>query len=288
MDLDLSKVEIPSINEILNLEQLDTNIFRGKGVFSGLQRTYGGQVAAQSLSAATKTVDDGKVVHSLHSYFIRPGQSDKDTVFIVDRVRDGRSFSTRLVNAVQDGKTIFSLEASFHVTNDEGIEHSDTMRKVPPPENVIPLEKVGGGPLKFFSLWAKDWDVRIVPDNEFEHNPYTPSQQVVWFRSKNELQDDQTFHICTLAYMSDLTLLHSALVPHRDHKVQMASLDHAMWFLRPFRADDWLLYDQVSPSAHGGRALTQGRVFDSAGNLVAVTVQEGLTRTLAEGKVAFE
>ncbi|MDN8593845.1 MULTISPECIES: acyl-CoA thioesterase II [unclassified Corynebacterium] len=278
--------DIPSIDEILNLEQLDANIFRGTGVFTGLQRTYGGQVAAQALSAATKTVGEDKLVHSLHGYFIRPGQADKDIVFVVNRVRDGRSFSTRIVDGVQGGETIFSLEASFHITSDKGIEHSDKMRKVPDPEGLVPLEETGG-PLKFFSMWANDWDVRIVPDEDFEHNPYTPSQQVVWFKSKRELPDDQTFHICTLAYMSDLTLLHSALVPHRDAKVQMASLDHAMWFLRPFRADEWMLYDQVSPSAHGARALTQGRIFDSAGNLVAMTVQEGLTRTLRENGVAF-
>ena len=241
--------DIPSIDNILNLEQLDDNVFRGTSVYSGLQRTYGGQVAAQALSAATKTVEDGKLVHSLHSYFIRPGQADRDIVFVVNRVRDGRSFATRIVDAVQGGKTIFSLEASFHITDDEGIEHSDAMRTVPEPDDVVPLEETDG-PLKFFSMWAKDWDVRVVPDDQFEHNPYTPSQQVVWFRSKRELPDDQTFHICTLAYMSDLTLLHSALVPHRDHKVQMASLDHAMWFMRPFRADEWMLYDQVSPSAH--------------------------------------
>lgn len=278
---------VPTIDEILNLEQLDSDIFRGTGVFTGLQRTYGGQVAAQCLSAATKTVDDGKIVHSLHGYFVRPGQSDKDTIFVVERVRDGRSFATRVVRAIQDGKAIFHMEASFHVTDDKGIEHSDQMRTVPDPEDVVPLEKVDG-PLKFFRLWAKDWDVRIVPDDQFDHNKYTPSQQVVWFRSKHELPDDQTFHICTLAYMSDLTLLHSALVPHRDAKVQMASLDHAMWFLRPFRADEWMLYDQVSPSAHGGRALTQGRIFDRQGNLVAMVVQEGLTRELAEGKPAFQ
>lgn len=279
-------IAVPSIDEILNLEQLDKYIFRGKGVFSGLQRTYGGQVAAQTLAAAVRTVEPDKIVHSLHGYFIRPGKANEDTVFIVDPVRDGRSFSTRIVNAVQDGETIFSLEASFHITDDEGIEHSDAMRRVPDPDDVIPLEQTDG-PLKFFSLWAKDWDVRVVSDDQFDHNPYTPSQQVVWFKSKRELPDDQTFHYCTLAYMSDLTLLHSALVPHRGEKVQMASLDHAMWFLRPFRADDWLLYDQVSPSAHAGRALTHGRIFDRQGNLVATVVQEGLTRTLAEGKPAF-
>ena len=128
-----------------------------------------------------------------------------------------------------------------------------------------------------------DWEIHVVPPEKYEHNKYTPSQQVVWFRSKRPLPDDERFHVCTLAYMSDMTLLHSSLVPHPGHKVQMASLDHAMWFLRPFRADDWLMYDQVSPSAHAGRALTHGRIFDRAGNLVAMVTQEGLTRTLRPG-----
>lgn len=269
----------PSIEEIINLEQLDNNIFRGSGNESPLARTYGGQVAAQCLSAATRTVEDGKIVHSLHGYFVRPGKSSDDTVFLVERVRDGRSFATRVVHAVQNGEIIFTMSASFHVTDDEGIEHSDRMREVPNPEDLLPLEEAGGD-LQFFSMWSQDWDVRVVPEDKFEHNPYTPSQQVVWFRSKRELPDDRTFHICTLAYMSDLTLLHSAMVPHRDALVQMASLDHAMWFFRDFRADDWLLYDQVSPSAHGARAMATGRIFDSAGHLVAMTTQEGLTRTL--------
>ena len=126
----------------------------------------------------------------------------------------------------------------------------------------------------------RSWDLRVVDPAEYEQNQYTASQQVVWFRSKKPLPDDDTFHVCTLAYMSDMTLLYSALVPHPDHRVQMASLDHAMWFLRPFRADDWLLYDQTSPSAAGGRGLTHGVLFRSDGDLVAVVIQEGLTRTL--------
>lgn len=254
MNLSDFNIATPSIEEIINLEQIDKDIFRGSGADSPLPRTYGGQVAAQCLSAATKTVEDDKIVHSLHGYFVRPGQSSRDTVFLVERVRDGRSFATRVVHAIQDGEIIFTMSASFHITDDQGIEHSDRMREVVPPEEALPLEKTGGE-LRFFSLWSQDWDVLVVPDDKFEHNPYTPSQQVVWFRSKRQLPDDQTFHICTLAYMSDLTLLHSAMVPHRDEQVQMASLDHAMWFFRDFRADDWLLYDQVSPSAHGARAM---------------------------------
>ena len=130
--------------------------------------------------------------------------------------------------------------------------------------------------------WA-DWDIRVVPDDQFEHNKYTPSQQLVWFRCKDRLPDNETFHVCTLAYMSDMTLLSSALVPHPGVEVQEASLDHAMWFMRPFRADEWLLYDQISPSAHAGRALTHGRIFNQKGELVAVVTQEGLTRSLAPG-----
>ena len=134
----------------------------------------------------------------------------------------------------------------------------------------------------FRDEWA-DWDVRIVPPENYEHNKYTASQQVVWFRTNATLPDVDTLHVCTLAYMSDMTLLSSALVPHRPAEFQEASLDHAMWFLRPFRADEWLLYDQISPSAHGGRALTHGRIFNQQGDLVAVVTQEGLTRSLREG-----
>ena len=274
--------DMSDIEYILGLERIDTDIYRGPAVESKLVRTFGGQVAAQALVAATETVDPGKHVHSLHGYFA-PGKAASPTVFLVDRIRDGRSFSSRQVRAVQDGETIFSMQASFHVRGDVGPEHSDLMRDVPSPEEVAN----GGSSLPISSRalleeWG-DWDIHVVSGDKYEHNKYTPSQQVVWFRSKRPLPDDQTFHICTLAYMSDMTLLHSSLVPHPGHKVQMASLDHAMWFLRPFRADDWLLYDQVSPSAHAGRALTHGRIFDRAGNLVAMVTQEGLTRSLRDG-----
>lgn len=267
------------IRSILDLEAIDTDIFRGAAIDSVLKRTFGGQVAAQALVAATRTVTD-KPVHSLHGYFIRPGKSDQPAVYLVDRVRDGHSFATRQVRAVQDGETIFSMQASFHRSGDEGPEHSDRMREVPAPEDIaVDRARLPVSSRALLDEWG-DWDIRVVPPEDYEPNKYTASQQVVWFRSRQQLPDDQEFHVSTLAYMSDMTLLHSAMVPHQGHDVQMASLDHAMWFLRPFRADDWLLYDQASPSAANGRSMTHGRIFDRSGNLVAMVTQEGLTRTL--------
>ncbi|QNQ90333.1 acyl-CoA thioesterase II [Corynebacterium poyangense] len=271
------------IEFILDLERIDSDIYRGPAVASQLTRTFGGQVAAQALVAAVRTVDEDKSVHSLHGYFIAPGKSSQPTTFLVDRVRDGRSFATRQVSAIQDGETIFSMQASFHVRSDHGPEHSDLIREVPAPEHIsMDYTKLSKNSRALLGEWG-DWDIRVVPPNQYPHNPYTKGQQVVWFKSKKKLPDDPTFHVCTLAYMSDMTLLHCATVPHPDFPVQMASLDHAMWFLRPFRADEWLLYDQLSPSAASGRSLVHGRIFDAAGQLVAVVTQEGLTRTLRDG-----
>lgn len=272
------------IRAILDLERIDRDIYRGPVIESVLQRTFGGQVAGQSLAAATRTVDNDFAVHSLHAYFVGPGRPHIPTVYLVDRIRDGRSFCHRHVRAVQDGRTIFIMQSSFHRRDDEGIEHSDSMRRVPDPEDVVvDVESMSRGQRLLFEEWS-DWDIRVVPQELYDKNPYTPSQQVVWFRSKERLPDDDTFHVSTLAYMSDMTLLSSAKVPHPDARLQEASLDHAMWFLRPFRADEWLLYDQVSPSAHAGRALTHGRIFNRSGDLVAVVTQEGLTRNLKPGE----
>lgn len=261
-----------TIEFILDLEKIDKDIFRGAALDTERQRTFGGQVAAQALEAATRTVDNERSVHSLHAYFLRGGRPYEPTVFVVDRLRDGRSFTTRQVRALQDGDVIFTMQASFHIRGDHGPEHSDVMRDVPDPETLPP----GLSDDPDFA----GWDVRVVPPEQYEHNKYTTSQQVVWFRSTNKLPDDERFHINTLAYMSDMTLLYSAMVPHPDHKVQAASLDHAMWFMRSFRADEWLLYDQISPSAHGARGLTHGRIFNREGDLVAFVVQEGLIRSL--------
>ena len=274
---------MPDIREVLDLERIDRDIFRGPVIESVLQRTFGGQVAGQALAAATRTVDAEFAVHSLHAYFVGPGRPHIPTTYLVDRIRDGRAFGHRHVRAVRDGRRIFMMQASFHRRGDTGIEHSDTMRDVPDPEDVVvDVSTMPRARRLLFAEWS-DWDIRVVPADQYSHNPYTPSQQVVWFRSKERLPDDETFHVSTLAYMSDMTLLSSAKVPHPGVKLQEASLDHAMWFLRPFRADEWLLYDQVSPSAHAGRALTHGRIFNRAGDLVAVVTQEGLTRHLPPG-----
>ncbi|OBA79486.1 acyl-CoA thioesterase II [Mycobacterium sp. 1164966.3] len=270
-----------AIEEILDLEQLEVNIYRGS-VFSPdsgfLQRTFGGHVAGQSLVSAVRTVDPRYRVHSLHGYFLRPGDAKERTVFLVERTRDGGSFATRRVNAIQHGEIIFSMGASFQ-THQEGISHQDAMPAAPPPDGLPGLQSVRVFDDAGFKQF-EEWDVCIVPREKLQRLPGKASQQQVWFRHRDPLPDDPVLHICALAYMSDLTLLGSAQVTHLDVRehLQVASLDHAMWFMRSFRADEWLLYDQSSPSANGGRALTQGKIFTQRGELVAAVMQEGLTR----------
>ncbi len=270
-----------AIEQILDLEQLEVNIYRGS-VFSPesgfLQRTFGGHVAGQSLVSAVRTVDPRYSVHSLHGYFLRPGDALAPTVFLVERTRDGGSFATRRVNAVQHGEIIFSMGASFQ-THQEGISHQDDMPAAPPPDGLPGLNSIRVFEDAGFKQF-EEWDVCIVPRDRLELLPGKASQQQVWFRHRDPLPDDPVLHICALAYMSDLTLLGSAQVTHLDVRanLQVASLDHAMWFMRSFRADEWLLYDQSSPSACGGRALTQGKIFSQRGQMVAAVMQEGLTR----------
>ncbi|MGB3482047.1 MAG: acyl-CoA thioesterase II [Mycobacterium sp.] len=271
-----------AIEEILDLEQLEVNIYRG-GVFSPesgfLQRTFGGHVAGQSLVSAVRTVDPCFQVHSLHGYFLRPGDARAPSVYLVERIRDGGSFCTRRVSAIQHGETIFTMSASFQ-TDQSGLEHQDAPPVTLPPDDVADFKSV----IKVFDDASfrqfDEWDVRIIPPGSLNRVSGMASQQQVWFRHRDPLPDDPVLHICALAYMSDLTLLGSAQVNHpesRDH-LMVASLDHAMWFMRPFRADEWLLYDQSSPSACGGRSLTQGKIFNRSGDLVAAVMQEGLTR----------
>ncbi|MFW0794553.1 acyl-CoA thioesterase II [Gordonia sp. CPCC 205515] len=266
-----------TIEEILQVEAIEKDIYRGHAFPTLLQRTFGGQVAAQALVAATRTVDEQFGVHSLHGYFLRPGNTEKPAVFLVDRIRDGRSFVTRRVTGIQDGVAIFTMSASFHVRTDEGLEHQDTMPPVPSPEEIDHDRETQERTNRFLKEW-RNFDFRIVPRDQMVTSDRYAAQQRVWFRHHDRLPDDQVFHVCTLAYMSDMTLLGSSHVPHPDVETQGASLDHAMWFLRDFRADEWLLYDQTSPSAFGGRALTQGRIFDQRGAMVAAVTQEGLTR----------
>lgn len=270
-----------AIEEILDLEQLEVNIYRGS-VFSphsaDNQRTFGGHVAGQALVSAVRTVEPRYRVHSLHGYFLRPGDARAPTVFLVERVRDGGSFCTRRVNAIQHGETIFNMSASFQ-TEQRGIAHQDVMPAAPDPGDLPDIAAMKAFDDEGFKAFA-EWDLRRVPSAQLPHIPGKAAEQQVWFRHRDRLPDDPVLHICALAYMSDLTLLGSAWSIHpedRDH-LQVASLDHAMWFMRPFRADEWLLYDQSSPSAGAGRALTQGKIYSRSGDMVAAVMQEGLTR----------
>jgi acyl-CoA thioesterase-2 len=250
---------------------------------------FGGQVAGQALVAAGRTVPADRPVHSLHAYFIRPGDPAVPLVYIVDRVRDGKSFTTRRVSAIQHGKTIFTLSASFH-HDEPGPVHAAAMPQVPPPESVLPtaerLDKLAGAPMR--ELFTNNpIDLRFVGPLTYEAQ-FDPSlrtdRNLVWLRADGELPDDPLLHVCLMTYASDMTLLDTVLLRHglswADGHTSGASLDHAMWFHRPFRADRWLLYAQDSPVAVGARGLARGEVFTAEGDLVVSVVQEGLIRTL--------
>jgi acyl-CoA thioesterase-2 len=264
---------VTRLEQVLDVEQLEVDLFRGASPPTTLQRLFGGQVAGQALVAATRTAPPALTVHSLHAYFLNPGRPDLPVLYQVEHLKDGRSFSSRRVSGVQDGRVIFSMAASFQVAED-GPEHQDTMPAVTPPEELTEPELNDPDFNELHRLEWPGWDLRR------DTRPPTGggTRQNVWLRYRERLPDDPTLHVCALAYASDLTLLGCALVPHPGLVVTLASLDHAMWFLRPFRADDWLLYAQTSPSAGSGRGLTQGQIFDRAGRLVAATVQEGLLR----------
>ena len=277
--------------DLLDLEQIEVNIFRGRSPDESVQRVFGGQVAGQALVAAGRTVPADRPVHSLQAYFIRPGDPAVPLVYIVDRVRDGRSFTTRRVSAIQHGKTIFTLSASFHQP-EPGPEHATAMPEVPPPDSVPPtrerLEKLLGPLDPGFDRMLKSnpIDLRFVGPLtvEAQRDPsLRTASNLVWLRVDGELPDDPLLHVCLMTYASDMTLLDSVLLAHglswADGRTIGASLDHAMWFHRPFRADDWLLYAQESPVAAGARGLARGQVFSSAGELVVSVMQEGLIRT---------
>jgi len=274
--------------DLLDLEQIELDIFRGRSPSDRRQRVFGGQVAGQALVAAGRTVPADRPVHSLHAYFIRPGDPAVPIVYIVDRVRDGKSFTTRRVSAIQHGKTIFTLSASFH-HDEPGPVHAIAMPQVPPPESVQPsherLEKLLGEPArKFFA--NNPIDLRVIGPLSYEAQ-LDPSlrtdRNLVWLRADGELPDDPLLHVCLMTYASDMTLLDTVLLRHglswADGHTSGASLDHAMWFHRPFRADRWLLYVQDSPVAAGARGLARGEVFTQEGGLVVSVVQEGLIRT---------
>jgi acyl-CoA thioesterase II len=250
---------------------------------------FGGQVAGQALVAAGRTVPDDRQVHSLHAYFIRPGDPAVPLVYTVERIRDGRSFTTRRVTAVQHGRAIFALSASFHRA-EPGLEHAVPMPQVPPPEELRPsaerLEQVLGVSLPAH-FRDSPIDLRTVGPLSIEASrdlSLRTTRSLVWLRVNGTLPDDPLLHVCLMTYASDLTLLDTVLLAHGrswyDGLTTGASLDHAMWFHRPFRADQWLLYAQDSPIAHGARGLARGEVFTADGDLVVSVVQEGLIRTM--------
>ena len=268
---------------LLDLEAIEVNIFRGVSPDENRQRIFGGQVAGQALVAAARTVDEDRAVHSLHAYFLRPGDPTVPVLYEVDRIRDGRSFTTRRVVAIQHGRAIFNLAASFHIA-EPGLEFLDHMPEVPPADSLPTRSErfaEAGLPDPFADRFHP-LDIRYVTASPFRRSEPLPPVQRVWFRADGTLPDDQVLHTCLLTYASDMTLLDTTLLPHGtgagDTTLQMASLDHAMWFHGRFRADEWLLYDQYTPASTGARGLATGRVFTHDGRLIANVVQEGLIR----------
>ena len=284
---------IETLIGLLDLEPLEDNLFRGQSLNPGWQRVFGGQVIAQALVAATRTVEVRRIAHSLHGYFMRPGDPERPIVYDVVRDRDGGSFSTRRVIARQHGEPIFSMSASFHV-EEPGLDHQSPMPAVPPPEALAGdkdlvaahADRMSAGMRRYFerdrAILLKPCD----PQHYVDPKPDASAKLNVWFKSAGPLADDPALHRAVLAYASDMTLLDTSFVPHGrnifDQSIMAASLDHAMWFHRPFRADDWLLYAQDTPSASGARGFNRGLVFDRAGRLVASTAQEGLIRVLSK------
>jgi acyl-CoA thioesterase-2 len=275
---------------LLELEALEVNLFRGLSPHEDRQRVFGGQVAAQALVAAGRTVGEDRPVHSLHAYFLRPGDPNIPIVYEVDRIRDGKSFTTRRVVAIQHGRAIFNLAASFQII-ESGPDHQAPMPDVPGPDElptwqqrVEPYLERLGPDLAQWLVRERPIDSRPVDDPRWlDPTPREP-QQDVWIKSNGDLPEVPLIHECVVAYASDLTLLDTAMFPHaisyREQQYMIASLDHAMWFHRPFRADEWLLYHQTSPTASRARGLAQGSIFCRDGTLAITVIQEGLIRPI--------
>ncbi|SLM32601.1 acyl-CoA thioesterase II [Desulfamplus magnetovallimortis] len=288
--------ECPEINvlsellRLLKLEKIEENIFRGESQDLGFGNVFGGQVLGQALSAATRTVDVTRKAHSIHGYFMRAGDSTKPIVYTVDCIRDGRSFTTRRVVAVQKGRPIFSMSASFQM-DEPGFDHQDEIPDVPGPEGIESdtekFRKIAHmipAKLRDKMICEKPIEIRVVnPVNPFEPGRMPPVKYA-WFKSINLMPDDIAIHRYMLAYASDFNLVTTSLYPHAktfwSPGMQVASLDHAMWFHRDFRMDEWLLYAMHSPSACRGRGLNIGNIFTTDGKLVATVAQEGLIRNI--------
>jgi acyl-CoA thioesterase II len=282
---------VDDLLEILDLEPVEINLFRGRSPQAGWQRVFGGQVIGQALVAACRTVD-GRHPHSLHAYFLLGGDPKVPIIYEVDRIRDGKSFTTRRVVAIQHGHAIFSMSASFH-REEPGFEHAAVMPQVPPPEalpseaeikaNVMPMMP---DPVRAYYERERPIELKPVEFSRYFSREPMDGKFNVWIRATSRLPDDAAIHQCVLAYASDMTLLDASLIPHGrtvfERSIQAASLDHALWFHRPFRADDWLLYAQDSPSASGARGFSRGLIFSRDGTLVASVAQEGLIREFRE------
>jgi acyl-CoA thioesterase-2 len=282
---------VDGLVRLLDLEPIEVNIFRGVSPKDEHQRVFGGQVAGQALVAAGRTVDSDRSVHSLHSYFIRAGDPGVPIVYTVERVRDGRSFSIRRVMAIQHGEPIFVLSASFQLAQG-GFDHQSPIPDVPSPDELPTLEQRYADYPEVAAWYARrprPFELRYVDDPPWaqrRHGPRGDAPHRVWLRADGRLPDDPLIHVCALTFASDLTLLESVLVHHGlawgFDPVLSASLDHAMWFHRPFRADEWFLYDMSSPSASGARGLARGEIFALDGRHIVSVVQEGMMRVPTE------
>jgi acyl-CoA thioesterase-2 len=279
---------VANLLSILDLEQLEDNLFRGRSPQQAWQRVYGGQILGQALVAAVRTVEPARIAHSLHAYFLLPGDLARPIVYSVERVRDGGSFTTRRVTATQHGRAMFVMSVSFHKA-EPGLDHQAAMPAVPMPEE-LPSEQdlkarmLAELPETMRKYWESERPIELRPldvSRYFAREKREPEQRI-WMRASDRLPDDLALHQCVLAYASDFSLLDTALIAHGklmfDKDIQLASLDHALWLHRPFRADDWLLYVQDSPSGHGARGFCRGSIFTRDGVLVASVAQEGLMR----------
>ena len=275
--------------QLLDLERLEINLFRGVSRDIGSPQVFGGQVLGQALMAASRTVEPDRAVHSLHSYFLRRGDFDAPIVYEVDRSHDGASFTNRRVVAIQHGQQIFHLSASFQ-RDEQGPDHQVEAPAVSPPEELPDLtatvrRRLQDLPDQRRRFWERDRPFEFRSVEAIDAGQPRPGVRHIWFRLAGHSPDDAVLHRCLLAYVSDFHLLETATLPHglsyHTGGVLLASLDHGMWFHRPFRIDDWLLYALISPSSSGARGMAFGRIFDRAGRLVASTAQEGLMRVRA-------
>ncbi|PHM63072.1 acyl-CoA thioesterase II [Xenorhabdus ishibashii] len=280
---------LQNLINLIHLEKIEEGIYRGQSEDLGFPQVFGGQVIGQALYAAKQTVGDDRMLHSFHSYFLRPGDSHKPIVYDVEILRDGKSFSARRVSAIQNGHPIFYMTASFQ-GHEESFEHQNTMPLVPYPEELDTQEEVVKRMVNSFPTKLKKMistpplEMKLVPLQNLPHHSFQVPVRYVWFRSNGKMPEDPFIHHCLLGYASDFNFLPTALQPHdvkfMAKNMQIATIDHSMWYHRPFNMDDWLLYSIESPSVSGARGFVRGHIYNRAGVLIASAVQEGVIRKL--------